>query len=77
MDSQCLRMEGLKVGTRQWAGSCLDTGKWGPVASEGGAGSGEPEQVRSLGHRILGLNKRQMRREGRETWGSFFPFFPA
>lgn len=77
MDSQCLRMEGLKVGTKQWADSCLDTGNWGPVASGGGAGSGESEQVRSLGHRILGLSKRQMKGEGRETWGSIFPFFPA
>ena len=77
MDSRCLRMEGLKVGTKQWTDSCLDTGNWGPVASEGGAGSGESEQVGSLGHRILGLSKGQMQGEGWETWGSFIPFSPA
>lgn len=30
-------MEGLEVGTEQWAGGCLDTGKGGTVGSEGGA----------------------------------------
>lgn len=36
-------MEGLKVGTKQWAGGCLDTGNGDTVGSEGGAGAGELE----------------------------------
>lgn len=41
--AQGLRMEGLKVGTKQWAGGCLDAGNGDTVGSEGGAGTGELE----------------------------------
>lgn len=33
-------MEGFKVGTKQWAGGCLDTDNGGIVGTEGEAGSG-------------------------------------
>lgn len=36
-------MEGLKVGTKEWAGGCLDTGNGGTVGREEGAGAGELE----------------------------------
>lgn len=36
-------MEGLKVGTREWAGDCLDTGNGDTVGTEGGAESGKLE----------------------------------
>lgn len=60
---------GVKVGTKQWAGGCLDTGSGDTVGSEGGAGAGELE----FWAMVL-LRKRQMR--GWETWGSYF-LFPA